>query len=85
LTAVIIVLDEARNSWTKRAVFVHGLALILVCFGLANQRSRGPEWHAQLARARETCARVQVDLAVPVPITPSPGWVVAVPCHALRE
>jgi len=85
LTALVIVLDEARNSWTKWAVFVHGLALIVVCFGLANQRSRGPEWQAQLARARETCEREQVDLAVPVPITPSPGWVVAVPCHTLRE
>lgn len=84
VTALVVVLDEARNSWTRRALCLHGLVLIVVCFGLANQRSRGPEWQPQVDRARDACAHEQVDLTVQVPITPSPGWTVAMPCHALR-
>jgi len=84
VTAVAVILDDARNSWTKHAVCLHGLVLIVVCFGLANQRSAGPEWQPQVDLARAKCAHEQVDLTVQVPITPSPGWSVGVPCHALR-
>ena len=84
VTALVVVLDDARRPWAKRAVCLHGLVLIVVCFGLANQRSRGPEWQPQVDRARNTCALTQEDLTVPVPITPSPGWAVGVPCHTLR-
>jgi hypothetical protein len=84
VTAVVVIVDAANRSWTKRVVVLHGLLLIVVCFGLANERSRGPEWQAQVTRARDSCAQNGLDPTVQVPIAPSPGWSVSVPCHTLR-
>ncbi|HWB71946.1 MAG TPA: hypothetical protein VG452_06995, partial [Egibacteraceae bacterium] len=49
-------------------------------FFVANARSAGPSWSAELAEARASCP-TDPDGTVAVPISPPPGWFAYLPCE----
>lgn len=84
VSAIVVAVDGSRRRWLTGLVVVHGVVLVVVCFGLANLRADGPAWSTQVATARATCRAADPPPAVVIPITPAgSGWLVVVPCRRL--
>jgi hypothetical protein len=79
--SVIVVLAE-RRSWTRRVALVWLAALLAVNYSVTSDRSRGPRWDRELARARRVCTTTGKRTAK-VLVAPSPPhvWFATIPCR----
>jgi hypothetical protein len=90
VTSVIVVLVERRyergaspaSAWIRRAALVWLAALLAVNYSVTSDRSRGPRWDHELARARRICTTTGKRTAK-VLVAPSPPhvWFATIPCR----
>jgi hypothetical protein len=90
--STIVVLVERRyerapssaRAWTRRAALVWLAALLAVNYSVTSDRSRGPRWDRELARARPACSSAGKRNAK-VLVAPSPPrvWFATIPCRRI--
>jgi hypothetical protein len=88
--------SDMRGRRTVRfrvlAVAVCGALVVSLLWGLGSSwtagnalgRQYGPAWQPSIDQARRTCAASSAKAVVIMPISP-PGWVMTMPCAAVRE
>jgi hypothetical protein len=83
VTTVIVVLAARRpRAWIRGAALVWLAALLAVNYSVTSDRSRGPRWDRELARARRVCATTD-KRTTRVLVAPSPPhvWFATIPCR----
>jgi hypothetical protein len=92
VASVIVVLVERRyehapsaaRAWIRRGALVWLAALLAVNYSVTSDRSRGPRWDHELARARQACSSARPRSAN-VLVAPSPPrvWFATIPCRRI--
>jgi hypothetical protein len=85
VTSVIVALAAgAARTWIQRAVLLWLAALLAVNYSVTSDRSRGPRWDRELARARRVCPTAD-KRTTRVLVAPSPPrvWFATIPCRRI--
>jgi hypothetical protein len=92
LTTVVVVLADRASAnrhgrslpLIRYAALVWLVALLALNFSVTSDRSHGPRWNSELARARRVCAAPE-RRSVNVLVSPSPPrvWYATIPCRRL--